>query len=198
MRILFPMVSSALEMEQARALCAEVCAELAGAGVAHDPGVPLGAMIETPSAAMTADHLAAVADFLSIGTNDLIHYAFAADRDDDAVAYLYRPMHPSILRLLRHIFEGAAKHGCPVSMCGEMAGNLHSTWILLGLGLRSFSMTAAALPAMKSLLRKTELGAARALARDALQLTSDEAVAALARERMGDRFLLELDDAALH
>ena len=195
MRIMFPLVSSAAEMEQARAVCAEVCAELGHAGLAHDPRVALGAMIETPSAALTADHLAAVSDFLSIGTNDLIHYAFAADREDDAVAYLYRPMHPSILRMLRQIFDGAAERGCPVSLCGEMAADPHYTWILLGLGLRAFSMTASALPVLKSVVRKTDLAAARALASDALRLKSEDDIAALTAARMGGRFSLELDDA---
>jgi phosphotransferase system enzyme I (PtsI) len=170
-------------VQQARAICVDVCGELSRQGLAHDPRVPIGAMIETPSAALTADHVAAVADFLSIGTNDLVHYAFAADRDNDEVADLYRPLHPAVLRLLRGIFDGAAAHGRPVSLCGEMAGEPRYAWMLVGLGLRTFSMAAFQIPFVRSALRTIDLARAQRLARDALELTSDVDVAALMAER---------------
>jgi phosphotransferase system enzyme I (PtsI) len=183
LKIMFPLVSRAAEVQEARAVCTEVCAELARQGLAHNPHVPVGTMVETPSAALTADHLAAVSDFLSIGTNDLVHYVFAADRDNDEVADLYRPLHPAILRLLRLIFDGAAARGRTVSLCGEMAGDPRYTGMLLGLGLRSFSMSASQLPFVRSALRKIELASAAELARQALELTSDVEVAALMAER---------------
>jgi phosphoenolpyruvate-protein phosphotransferase (PTS system enzyme I) len=181
-RIMFPLVSHAAEVVQARAICAEVCAELSQKGVAHDPRGPVGAMIETPSAAMTADHIASVSDFMSVGTNDLIQYAFAADRDNDEVGDLYRPLHPSILRMLRFIFDSAAERGSALSLCGEMAGEPVYTSMLLGLGLRAFSMTASQLSLVRSELRKIDLASAQRLARDALQLASDVEIAALVAE----------------
>lgn len=186
-RIMFPLVSRAAEVEEARAICVAVCAELSAEGLAHDPRAPVGAMIETPSAALTADHIAAVSDFLSIGTNDLIHYAFAADRDNDEVADFYRPLHPSVLRLLRMIFDGAAEHRRPVSLCGEMAGDPQYTTMLIGLGLRAFSMSAPQLPFVRSVLRKIDVASAQRLAHDASQLTSDTQVAALMAERSARR-----------
>jgi phosphotransferase system enzyme I (PtsI) len=182
-QIMFPLVSRADEVQQARAICADVCAELTRQGLSHDACVPIGAMIETPSAALTADHVAAVSDFLSIGTNDLIHYAFAADRDNDDVVDLYRPLHPAILRLLRSVFDGAAAHGRPVSLCGEMAGDPRYTSMLVGLGLRAFSMIASQIPFVRSVLRTVDLASAQRLAHEALQLTSDVEVAALMTQR---------------
>lgn len=182
LRILFPLVSSVSEIREARALCSQVCAELFAQGVSHDPRVPLGAMIETPSAVLTADHLAAESDFLSVGTNDLIQYAFAADRQNEEMTYLYQPLHPCILRALQQIFAAAEPRGCPVSVCGDMAGDPANAWALLGLGLRSFSMTAIDIPFVRSLLRETALPAAQQLAREALLLTCADDVAALARQ----------------
>jgi len=152
----------------------------------HQADVPLGAMIETPSAALTADHLAAASDFLSIGTNDLIHYAFAADRQNEDVAYLYRPLHPSILRMLLQVVDAAGARGRALSLCGDMAGDPRYTWILLGLGLRALSMTAPELPFVRAVVQKSELASARRLADDAFGLDSDVAIEALARERMAD------------
>jgi phosphotransferase system enzyme I (PtsI) len=197
LRIMFPLVSSADEVQQARRVCVDVCAELERDGLAHDPSVLVGAMIETPSAALTADHIAAVSDFLSIGTNDLIHYAFAADRQNAEVAYLYRPLHPSILRMLRQVFDAAAAHDRSVSLCGDMAGDPRYTWMLLGLGLRTFSMTAPELPFVRSVVQRTELASAQRLASDALLLSSEVEIAALVRERMASRFASELDDQPL-
>jgi phosphotransferase system enzyme I (PtsI) len=184
MRIMFPLVSSSDEVYEARRLCLEVCGELSRAGVPHGSGIPVGAMIETPSAALTADHIAAVADFVSLGTNDLVHYAFAADRQNQQVAYLYRPLHPSILRLLRQVLDTTAARGCPISLCGDMAGDPRFTWLLLGLGLRTFSMAAPQLPFVRSVVQRSALPDALRLASDALLLESDVAIAALASDRM--------------
>ena len=136
MQILFPLISGVAELRAAKRLCAEVSAELEREGIPHGRKIPLGVMIETPSAAMIADLLAAECDFLSIGTNDLIQYSLAADREDEHVGYLYHPLHPAILRSLRQIVVAAEKTGCPVAMCGDMAGDAMLTWVLIGLGLR--------------------------------------------------------------
>jgi phosphotransferase system enzyme I (PtsI) len=188
LRIMFPLVSCVTEVREARRICAEVCRELAAEGVAHDSRVEIGAMIETPSAMLTADHIAAACDFVSVGTNDLIQYAFAADRQSEETAYLYRPLHPAILRGLRQVFDAVGS----VSVCGDMAGDPAYTWILLGLGLRSFSMTARQLPFVKSLLRKSTRAEAEEFTTQALALTSHEEVEELVLDRLAARFELEL------
>ncbi|HEY1585433.1 MAG TPA: phosphoenolpyruvate--protein phosphotransferase, partial [Polyangia bacterium] len=152
LRIMFPLVSRVTEVREARRICARVCEELVLERIAHDERAPLGAMIETPSAVFTADHIAAECDFISVGTNDLIQYAFAADRQNEDMAYLYQPMHPSILRALAQVFAAAAASGRPVSVCGDMAGDPWNTWLLLGLGLRSFSMAMPELAFVKSVV----------------------------------------------
>ncbi len=103
-------------------------------------------MIETPSAAVTTDHLAEHSDFFSIGTNDLIQYTFAADRENQDVDHLYHPLHPALLRLLKEAIEGAARARKPISICGDMAGDPTFTWVLLGLGIRELSMAPATNP----------------------------------------------------
>lgn len=182
LRILFPLVSSVSEMREARSLCAQVCAELAASATPHEPRTPLGAMIETPSAVLTVDHIAAESDFMSVGTNDLIQYTFAADRQNEDMTYLYQPLHPSILRALQQVLVTGQRLRCPVSVCGDMAGDPANAWALLGLGLRCFSMAARELVFVKSLLRKTTLAEAEQLAKASLLLTCTEDVAALARE----------------
>src|SRR5207247_8842636 len=124
----------------AKAICAEVCADLQKAGIRHNANVPLGVMIETPSAAFIADLLSAECDFITIGTNDLIQYALAADRQDEHVGYLYHPLHPATLRAVRDVVRAANQVGKPVAMCGDMAGDPLMSWVLLGLGLRDTSM----------------------------------------------------------
>lgn len=185
LRILFPLVSSVSEIREARSLCAQVCAELAASGTPHEPRTPLGAMIETPSAVLTADHIAAESDFLSVGTNDLIQYTFAADRQNEDMTYPYQPLHPSILRALQQILATGQRLRCPVSVCGDMAGDPANARALLGLGLRSSSMAARELVFVKSLLRQTRLAEAEQLARGALLLTCTEEVMALARRHPG-------------
>lgn len=198
LQILFPLVSSVAEIREARSVCQQVCEELAAAAIPHEPRVLLGAMIETPSAVLTADHIAAASDFLSVGTNDLIQYAFAADRQNEEMAYLYQPLHPSILRALRQVFVAAAERRCPVSVCGDMAGDPAQAWVLLGLGLRSFSMTARQLPFVKSVLCGTDVLSAEQFAQEALCKTYAQEVEALALDRLGGRFSLELAERAMH
>jgi phosphoenolpyruvate-protein phosphotransferase (PTS system enzyme I) len=184
LRIMFPLISSSTELSEVLALCAEVREELRRADVDFDPHVPLGVMIETPSAALTADHLARHADFLSIGTNDLIQYTLAADRDNDDVAYLSRPLHPSVLRLLKSVVEAAREADRPLSICGDMAGEALYTWVLLGLGLRDLSMLARNIPAIKAVVRETLLADAQDLVAQTLALDSESEIEALVLETM--------------
>ncbi|MDA8123167.1 MAG: phosphoenolpyruvate--protein phosphotransferase [Deltaproteobacteria bacterium] len=154
-RMMFPMISGVAELRSALAVVDEAKAELRKKRVAFNKEIPIGIMVEIPSAAMVADLLAKEADFFSIGTNDLIQYALAIDRVNEHVSYLYEPLHPAILRLIRRIVEGAHDARIPVSMCGEMAGEPFYAIVLLGLGMDELSMNATSIPLVKRILRKS-------------------------------------------
>jgi len=154
LKIMYPMITSLEELRQANQVLGEVKAELKAQNIAYDPALPVGVMIETPSAAMIADWLAKDADFLSLGTNDLIQYTLAVDRVNENVAHLYNPLHMAVLRLMRSTIEAAHAQGKWVGICGEMAGNPSFTRILIGMGLEEFSVPAAAVPRIKSLIRE--------------------------------------------
>lgn len=158
LRVMFPFVSSVKEVRTAMALVEEARAELAARGVAA-PRVPVGIMIEVPSAAFTASQLGREVDFFTIGTNDLIQYTLAVDRTDERVSDRYDPLHPAILRLIRHVRRGAVRCGIPVAVCGEMASDPVLLPLLIGFGLREFSMTPGAIPAARRVVR--EISAAR-------------------------------------
>jgi len=196
-RILLPLISGVTELAQARAICRAVCVELAADGLAHDPATPIGAMIETPSAALTVDHLARECDFFSIGTNDLIQYAFAADRDNEEVGHLYHPLHPAVLRLIKQIVEAANAAGRPVALCGDMAGQPMLALILLGLGLRDLSMTPRQIALVKAVVRACSLREAEDLAARALTLGSEVEVEQLVHATMTMRFGRDGDDPVL-
>ena len=140
--IMIPMVSNFDEINQTLTIIKQTKAELKAEGIAHDSRIKVGGMIEVPAAAIMAEAFAQKLDFLSIGTNDLIQYTLAIDRVDDAVNYLYDPMHPAVLQLIKQVIRAGKKADIPVSLCGEMAGNVQYTRLLLGLGLRNFSMDA--------------------------------------------------------
>jgi phosphotransferase system enzyme I (PtsI) len=154
LRIMFPFVSSVQEVRDARTLLLEAQQELTSRGIAV-PEVPVGIMIEVPSAAFTASLLAREADFFTIGTNDLIQYTLAVDRTDDRVSNRYEPLHPAVLRLLRQVRRAASREGIPVSVCGEMASDPLLLKLLIGCGLREFSMTPGAIPMARRVVRDT-------------------------------------------
>lgn len=172
LRIMLPMVSGIAELRRARQLCAEVVEDLCREGVPYDPQVPIGAMIETPSAALTVDHLATSCDFFSIGTNDLIQYTFAADRENEDVDYLYQPLHAAILQLLREAIDAAERARRPLSVCGDMASDPTSARVLIGLGVRDLSMVPSAVPAVRAMIASTSIDEARGLAAAALAAAS--------------------------
>ncbi len=181
-RILLPMVVSPEDLRRARSLLASAAEELAREGVPCRKDPPVGAMIEVPAAAVTADLLAREADFFSIGTNDLIQYGLAVDRANEQVAPLFRPSHPSVLRLIETVVRAAAARGLPVTMCGEMGGEAAYTVLLLGLGLRELSMTPVVIPRVRRLIRSLTLASARTIAARAMRLaTADEIDAYLSR-----------------
>ena len=167
LRIIFPFISGVEDAREARTVLREVAAELASLGEAP-PEIPVGAMLEIPSAAMTADKLAAEVDFFSIGTNDLIQYLLAADRTDAKVSRFYEPLHPAVLRVIRSIVRVAERHGTPVSLCGEMASDPVLLPLLLGLGLTEFSMIPAGLPIARQVVAKVRLSDVRRVATRAL------------------------------
>jgi len=140
--IMIPMVSNFDEIDQVLAIIKQTKNELKQQNISFDSRIKIGGMIEVPAAAIMADIFAQKFDFLSIGTNDLIQYTLAIDRVDDAVNYLYDPIHPAVLQLIRHVIRAGEKASIPVSLCGEMAGNVRYTRLLLGLGLTQFSMDA--------------------------------------------------------
>jgi phosphotransferase system enzyme I (PtsI) len=191
LRIMFPLISGVGEMRVVREVCAEVCDELTRDGLAHDPKVPLGAMIETPSAAIIADLLCDECEFLSIGTNDLIQYALAADRQDENVGYLYHPLHPAILRFIQSVVKAADRRGKPVAMCGDMAGDPRFSWVLLGLGLRSLSMAPRQIPMVKSIIRSTRIGEAERLVEEIMILRTEDEIEEVVSRTMKQRFPLE-------
>jgi phosphotransferase system enzyme I (PtsI) len=151
-RLMIPMVTNVQEVESVLAIIAQLKGELAEEGLPYDPAIPVGAMVEVPAAALAARALARRMDFLSIGTNDLVQYTLAIDRLDDAVNYLFDPTHPAILRLVRMTIEAGRALDTPVAMCGEMAGDPRFTRLLLGIGLRQFSMQPDALLDIKEIV----------------------------------------------
>ena len=180
--ILVPMVIGIEDVRQVRQVVRQVQAELAAEGKPFNAAIPIGAMIEVPSAALMARTLAKEVDFLSLGTNDLVQYVLAADREDETTAPYYQPLHPAVLHLIDSVVEGARSAGRELAICGEMAGDPLHTALLLGLGLREFSVAPRQMLEVKDAIRRTHLGEARKLARAALDLGSAAEVEALLHE----------------
>ncbi|MEK6631280.1 MAG: phosphoenolpyruvate--protein phosphotransferase [Acidobacteriota bacterium] len=182
LRVLFPFVSGVEELREARAALQAACREIA-AREGEVPPVQAGVMIEVPSAALTADLLAAEADFFSIGTNDLIQYCLAVDRTDGRVARLYEPLHPAILRVVRQVARVGRQHKKSVAVCGEMAGDPVALLVLLGLGITTFSMSPASIPMARRIVREIRLSRLRRVVAGALKLsTAQDIRAALSDE----------------
>jgi phosphotransferase system enzyme I (PtsI) len=171
LRVLFPFVSGIEELREARSVLAEARQQVEARGEEAGP-LQIGVMIEVPSAALTADLLASECDFLTIGTNDLIQCCLAVDRTDDRVSHLYEPMHPAILRLIRHVRRAAGRRRKPLSVCGEMASDPAVLALLIGLGLTRFSMTPAAIPVARQVIRELDARELRRVAAAALRLSS--------------------------
>jgi len=188
LRILFPMISGIGEIRQAKAILEEVKKSLAKARVPFDQGIEIGAMIEIPSASITADILAREVDFFSIGTNDLIQYALAVDRINEHVSYLYEPLHPAILRIIRGVVQSAHQVGIPVAICGEMAAEPAYSLVLLGLGLDEFSMNPVAIPKVKKVLRKSRFEETQNLVEQIFQFSTASEIEGHVRNWMAERF----------
>ena len=188
LRILFPMISGIEEIRQAKAILEEVKKGLAKARILFDRGIEIGAMIEIPSASVTADLLAKEVDFFSIGTNDLIQYALAIDRINEHVSYLYEPLHPAILRIIRGVVQSAHQARIPVAICGEMAAEPAYALILLGLGLNEFSMNPVAIPKVKKILRMARFEETRSLVEELFQFPTASEIECYVQNWMAERF----------
>lgn len=188
LRLLFPMISCQRELRQALELLDQARGQLRAKGQAFAEDIEVGMMVEVPSAAFLSAQFATLVDFFSIGTNDLIQYLMAADRQNNRVAYLYNPLHVAVLRLLRQVVEDAHRHGVHVAMCGEMAGNPEYIHIMLGLGLDEISMNPLALPYARHLVRHSSLEEARRLTRRVMELDDSETVRREVRDWMAERF----------
>jgi len=163
LQILFPMISGASELAQAIQQLEYAKEELKDEGVLFNPDIQIGAMIEVPSAAFAIKNILSLVDFISIGTNDLIQYLLAIDRNDESVTYLYNPLHPAVLKLLSHIIRSSNRSGVPVSICGELAGDVRLTRLLLGMGLRKFSMYSSSILKVKQVVLNTNINEITAL-----------------------------------
>jgi phosphotransferase system enzyme I (PtsI) len=188
LRIMFPMISCLEELIETKALLNKVHQELKEEGLTEVENVEIGVMIEIPSAAIIADILAQEVDFFSIGTNDLIQYVLAIDRINEEVAYLYNPLHPALLRLIKNIIEETHRHGKWVGMCGEMAGDPLAAIILLGLGLDEFSMSGVMIPKVKEVIRKVSLKESKEIADEVVNLKTAKEVEDALNRKFKDRF----------
>ncbi len=170
--IMFPMVSSVDEIREIRKILAEIRRDLENEGQPFAPGIPLGIMIELPAAVQTAHLLIREVDFFSIGTNDLIQYTMAADRNNPKVKKYYDPYHPAVLHSIRSVAEVARQAGKKVSICGEMASEPVNAILLLGMGISDFSLSAPYIPAVKRAVRKITLTRAEEIAGHVLAMES--------------------------
>ena len=166
--VMFPMIISVEEIRELKSIVAELKAQLRAEGHAFDENLQLGVMVETPSAAVNARHLAKEVDFFSIGTNDLTQYTLAVDRGNEIIAHLYNPLTPSVLNLIKQVIDASHAEGKWTGMCGELAGDIRATALLLGMGLDEFSMSAISVPHVKKLARSISYADAKALADEAL------------------------------
>ena len=188
LRIILPFVSGVEELRAAKRQVEQARAALEEEGKRVSLKIPLGVMLEVPSAALIVDHLAPEVDFLSIGTNDLIQFVLAVDRNNERVAYLYEPLHPAVLRLLQQMAGGARDAGVPISLCGEMAADPLTAIVLLGFGIVEFSMSPSAIPVIKNVIRSLPFTEARNILETALRMKTAQEVEEFAMEQLVAHF----------
>jgi phosphotransferase system enzyme I (PtsI) len=181
-RVMFPMISTLMELRQAKMVLRDVEEELEDEGIEFRRELPIGIMIEVPSAALMASDFAREVNFFSLGTNDLVQYTLAVDRTNERVAGLFCPAHPAVLRLVRDVIRAGLRSGIGVSVCGEMAGDPLYTLLLLGLGLTTFSMNGPDVPEVKKIIRSTSMENARQVARKVMSFDSERQVMHFLRE----------------
>lgn len=181
-RVMFPLISTPEEFRRANFFLRDIMEDLRDEGVAFDRGLKVGMMVEVPSAAICAAQFTQDAAFFSIGTNDLVQYTLAVDRTNEKVADMYNPANPAVVQLVKNTVAAANKAGVPVSCCGESAGELEQAMLLIGLGLRTLSVSAPALPALKRLIRSVTIPQCEAVAEKASSIDSDVAVSSYLRD----------------
>lgn len=182
-KIMFPLVTSTGEFRQAKYLVNDVMEDLDEEGIKFDRNLKVGMMVEVPSAAIMADTFAREVDFFSIGTNDLTQYTLAVDRSNESIASMYNPAHPAVIRLIRDVSRAARRHDTPVSCCGEAAGDVEYALLLVGMGLRTLSVSAGSIPQLKRLIRSVSLKQCEQIARQALSFDSETQVSSYLRDR---------------
>jgi phosphotransferase system enzyme I (PtsI) len=186
-RLMFPLISTLLELRQAKMVLADVMEDLQEHHLAFNRHLPVGMMVETPAAAMMADRFVEEVDFLSIGTNDLIQYTLAVDRGNKEVVGLYTPADPAVLKLIAIALQAANRKNVPISMCGQMSGSPLYTMLLLGLGLRQFSLTPSAIPEVKNVIRSVSIPECEAVAARAMTLEHSRDVRNYLKEEVRKR-----------
>jgi len=191
LKTMFPLICGMSELREARSELEACRSELGRAGVPIGPRFPVGIMVETPSAVQIADRLAQEADFFSIGTNDLIQYTLAIDRQNREVAYLYKPLHLSVLRMIQYVVAAAKGANIPVAICGEMGGDPVYALMMMALGFDELSMTAGQIPAVKQIIRRSSRTEAAALLEQAMSLTTAEEIERYIRTEMERRFSMD-------
>src|SRR3984957_1765943 len=191
-RIMFPMISSIEELRRARELLAEAQAELYKEGLEHDPDIDVGIMVEVPSAVWLAPGVGEEVDFFSIGTNDLIQYLLAADRNNPRVAHLYEPLHPAVLAAIAEVVRVGREAGKQVCICGEMASDPLATLLLLGMGLDQLSLSPLFIPMVRKIVREGNFQTARQIAQDILQMVSVQDIKGYLVERYRDLGLIQM------
>jgi phosphotransferase system enzyme I (PtsI) len=195
LRIMLPMIAAVGELREAKSQIESIRAELVREGVQMAPKIPVGIMLETPAAALAADRLAKECDFFSIGTNDLIQYSLAIDRGNRDVAYLYRPLHLGVLRLIQAAVDGARQSGIECAMCGEMAGDPLYALVLLALGLDTLSVNPSDIPPVKRVLRSAELADAKRLLEAAMAFSAHDEIERYVFDEMKKRFPALISEA---
>ena len=188
--IMYPMIASVEEVKQANAMLDECKEELTAEGKEFNKDIKVGIMIEVPAAAVISPILAKYVDFFSIGTNDLCQYTLAVDRMNEAIGSLYQPLHPGVLRLIKHVIDASHEQGKFTGMCGELASDPVATMILLGLGLDEFSMTASSIPLIKKILRSVSKAECEEVANKALTMDTAEEITAYAKSVLIEKGLL--------
>ena len=188
--IMYPMIASVEEVKQANAMLDECKEELTAEGKEFNKDIKVGIMIEVPAAAVISPILAKYVDFFSIGTNDLCQYTLAVDRMNEAIGNLYQPLHPGVLRLIKHVIDASHEHGKFTGMCGELASDPVATMILLGLGLDEFSMTASSIPLIKNILRSVSKAECEEVANKALTMDTAEEITGYAKSVLIEKGLL--------
>ena len=188
--IMYPMIASVEEVKQANAMLDECKEELTAEGKEFNKDIKVGIMIEVPAAAVISPILAKYVDFFSIGTNDLCQYTLAVDRMNEAIGSLYQPLHPGVLRLIKHVIDASHEQGKFTGMCGELASDSVATMILLGLGLDEFSMTASSIPLIKNILRSVSKAECEEVANKALTMDTAEEITGYAKSVLIEKGLL--------